>query len=305
MGMSELAHKAGGSDSLDDWLEGIELPSPASWITFVVSSMPHLRVDIDWSQVFVHNLVDHDWKLHPEAMRRIASNVRNHLQKTGLASLVVWFFPEDTIDRHWRDILGNVNIFTSPYNDYLVNVRTGHADLTFNNIGKIDPEDKPDRSIDRIARDVVWRFYLVEQKPTDVRGSIEKQVEAARSRDDHNKAEQLEKTIGEKSRNAFVETAAEILYGMIKVLSVQAVADLPSEPPSVQCTSHPPSKHLRLSFDTPQTRRTMSAGRQDPQLLGWSVHSWPQTQQGLARGAILAAMRKLHRQKEDDVTEGM
>ncbi|KAM0557089.1 hypothetical protein ACHAPJ_005352 [Fusarium lateritium] len=88
--------------------------------------------------------------------------------------------------------------------------------------------------IKRIPRGVVWRFHLAEQKSANVRGSIEKQIKAARNRDDHDKADQLEETIGKKSRNAFVETAAEILYGMIKVPSDQAVADLPSEPPSVQ-----------------------------------------------------------------------
>jgi hypothetical protein len=151
--LSELAPHATASDVLAKLLGDADLTDPAKDIHKVSPTVRHMRFDIDWSNVFVmHNAeFDRDWDMHPDTMRRIVSGVRSLLPKRGITSLAVWFYPEDTFKNYWSEILDNATAVRSPYADYLVNVRTNHADLTFNNLGSILPEDKPTRPVKEVT----------------------------------------------------------------------------------------------------------------------------------------------------------
>ncbi|KAH7262223.1 hypothetical protein BKA59DRAFT_505260 [Fusarium tricinctum] len=151
--LSELAPHVDASDVLGELLGDADLTDPANDIQKVSSTVRHMRLEIDWSNVYViHNAeFNHDWRKHPDAMRRIVSAVRSRLLKRGTSSLAVWFYPEETFSNNWNDVLNNITAFGNPYADYLVNVRTDHTDLTFNNLGSILPEDKPTRPVEEVT----------------------------------------------------------------------------------------------------------------------------------------------------------
>jgi hypothetical protein len=151
--LSELAPYEKASDVLRELLGDVNLTDPAEDIQKVSPTVRHMRIDIDWSNVYViHNAeFDRHWDRRPDTMRRIVSAVRSLLPKRGITSLAVWFYPEDTFKNYWSEILDNVTAVRNPYADYLVNVRTNHTDLTFDNLGSILPEDKPNRPVDEVT----------------------------------------------------------------------------------------------------------------------------------------------------------
>jgi hypothetical protein len=151
--LSELAPQAKASDVLAELLGDADLTNPANDIQRVSSTVRHMRLDIDWSHVYViHDAeFDRDWDKHPDAMRRIVSAVRSRLPKRSTTSLAAWFYPEENFNNNWSDVLNNLTAIGNPYADYLVNVRTNHTDLTFNNLGSILPEDKPTRPVEEVT----------------------------------------------------------------------------------------------------------------------------------------------------------
>ncbi|KAF5703998.1 hypothetical protein FMUND_12757 [Fusarium mundagurra] len=145
--ISELANHVKGSDVLGEKLEDLDMSNPVNHIHLVAEKVPHLRIDIDRSEVFVIDNLEfkRNLKMHPSAMQDIASAVASQFRKKGKGFLEAWFIQEESFDRCWPDILADVTQFSKPYADYLVDTRYGYADLTFGNLGHIDPDDRPDR----------------------------------------------------------------------------------------------------------------------------------------------------------------
>ncbi|EWZ37539.1 hypothetical protein FOZG_09528 [Fusarium oxysporum Fo47] len=340
MDLSGLGHYGKGSDELGENLQDIDLAKPAMYIGNISREVRHIRVDFDWSQ-----------KMHPTATQQITTAVRATLKEQSSSSLEIWFLPEESFTHHnWHGILANLQAFANPYAEYLTKVRSDYTDLTYKNIGALDPESRPDRAtpgatyffggehrtvaliasaaeeqemqdtraialfntplqaviipdmfsawqpqdddlevygipadgtlrghylvhyldpeiasgvpdvgssctffmdiswrdrqlpkadltpqqIARITRDIANRYQYAEQKFTNVGRSIEQEIQAAFDRDDTEKAEYLQESLEEKCQHAFIETAAEPIYHLLKGPSAKAAADLPDQPPSVQ-----------------------------------------------------------------------
>lgn len=171
--LSELASQAVASDVLAELLGDADLTNPANDIQKVSSTVRHMRLEIDWSHVYViHDAeFDHDWDKHPDAMRRIVSAVRSRLLKRGTTSLAAWFYPQEAFNNNWSDVLNNLAAIGNPYADYLINVGTSHTDLTFNNIGSILPEDKPARPVEKVT----YFFSAEHRTVTLMAGAAEEQ----------------------------------------------------------------------------------------------------------------------------------
>ncbi|RKL26983.1 hypothetical protein BFJ72_g13417 [Fusarium proliferatum] len=106
-----------------------------------------LRIDVDWSKLFVIDNLEfkHNIKLYPSTTHNITFAVSSQLKKKSMGLLKAWSFQEVTFDRTWPDILANLNQFKNSYADYLVDTRFGYRDLTYKNVGGIDPDERPDR----------------------------------------------------------------------------------------------------------------------------------------------------------------
>ncbi|KAF5570094.1 hypothetical protein FPHYL_1510 [Fusarium phyllophilum] len=110
----------------------------------------HLRIDVDWSEVFVIDNLEfkRNLKIYPSTMQNIVSAVTSQVRKKeghGISRGMVLPGLLETFDCSWPDIFADVKQFTNPYADYLVDTRYDYADLTFGNLGHIDPDDRPDR----------------------------------------------------------------------------------------------------------------------------------------------------------------
>ncbi|RBA11911.1 hypothetical protein FPRO05_03361 [Fusarium proliferatum] len=90
-----------------------------------------LRIDVDWSKLFVIDNLEfkHNIKLYPSTTHNITFAVSSQLKKKSMGLLKAWSFQE----------------FKNPYADYLVDTRFGYRDLTYKNVGGIDPDERPDR----------------------------------------------------------------------------------------------------------------------------------------------------------------
>ncbi|CVL11367.1 uncharacterized protein FPRN_07777 [Fusarium proliferatum] len=90
-----------------------------------------LRIDVDWSKLFVIDKLEfkHNIKLYPSTTHNITFAVSSQLKKKSMGLLKAWSFQE----------------FKNPYADYLVDTRFGYRDLTYKNVGGIDPDERPDR----------------------------------------------------------------------------------------------------------------------------------------------------------------
>lgn len=83
MNLSELGNHVKGSDVLGEKLKGVDLSVPVNSIHLVAEKVRHLRIDIDWSKVFVIDNLEfkRNFKLHPSTMQNIASAVSSQLKK--------------------------------------------------------------------------------------------------------------------------------------------------------------------------------------------------------------------------------
>ncbi|KAF5642326.1 hypothetical protein F52700_3174 [Fusarium sp. NRRL 52700] len=85
--------------------------------------------------------------MHPTATQQIATAVRATFKEQRSSSLEIWFLPEESFEHHnWGNILANLQVFANPYAEYLTEVRSRYTDLTYKNIGALDPESRPDRA---------------------------------------------------------------------------------------------------------------------------------------------------------------
>ncbi|KAF5581355.1 hypothetical protein FPANT_8968 [Fusarium pseudoanthophilum] len=94
--------------------------------------------------------------------------------------------------------------------------------------------DLTPQQIARITRDLTNRFHFAEQKFINVGASIEQKIQTAAESDDTDRVEYLEENKKRKYLEAFVTTAAEPIYHLLKGPSAKAAADLPDQPPSLQ-----------------------------------------------------------------------
>ncbi|KAG5806889.1 hypothetical protein H9Q74_010178 [Fusarium xylarioides] len=161
--ISELANHAKGSDVLGKTLENLDMSNPVNHIHLVAKK---------------RNI-----KLYPSTMQNIASAVTSQVRKKeghGISRGMVLPGLLETFDCSWPDIFADVKQFTNPYADYLVDTRYDYADLTFGNLGHIDPGGRPDPSaaeeqemqdhrastlLSTPIRAVVWRDEFSSWKP--------------------------------------------------------------------------------------------------------------------------------------------
>ncbi|KAF4343311.1 hypothetical protein FBEOM_2748 [Fusarium beomiforme] len=125
MDLSGLAPYVKGSDELGENLQDVDPAKPAMHIRTISTEVLHIRFDFNWEHAFVNNSMDFDRnkELHPTATQTIAANLRNSFKTKGASSLEIWFFPEESFNRHnWRDLLTNLQAFANPYAEFLTNV---------------------------------------------------------------------------------------------------------------------------------------------------------------------------------------
>nr|RBQ90811.1 hypothetical protein FVER53263_02716 [Fusarium verticillioides] len=145
--ISGLVNHVKGSDILGEKLEDIVMSNRVNHIHLVAEKVRHLHTNVDRSEVFVIDNLEfkRNLKLYPPVMQNIASAVASQFRKKSQGSFEARLIHEESFDRSWPDILADVTQFTKPYADYLMDTRYGYADLTFRNLGPIDPDDRPDR----------------------------------------------------------------------------------------------------------------------------------------------------------------
>ncbi|KIL96251.1 hypothetical protein FAVG1_00995 [Fusarium avenaceum] len=211
----------------------------------------------------IHNAdFDRDWDNHPEAMRRIVSNVRGLLAESDTTSLAVWIYPEQTFNDNWSDILNDLTaeaketdldvygitgdgIFRHHWvvihldKDFATSVPDiGHSCVFFLRVSHRERE-LPNvalsaTQVSKIVKSMVWRFKLAETKSSNILLSMEKEAEAARSNDDETKAQYLEGLIDQKSENSFIQIAGQSIFELLRFPSSKSVTHLPKDAPSVQ-----------------------------------------------------------------------
>ncbi|RSL62342.1 hypothetical protein CEP54_005782 [Fusarium duplospermum] len=82
----------------------------------------------------------------PTAARRIVSEVLSRLRSSPKAALTIWFFAKAFFEKHWVYILPRMRCLSPPFAKFLADVRTDHTDLTYNNLGAINEDERPVRS---------------------------------------------------------------------------------------------------------------------------------------------------------------
>ncbi|KAM0200209.1 hypothetical protein ACHAPQ_011201 [Fusarium lateritium] len=81
---SELAPQPNATDVLRELLDDADLTVPARDIQRVSPTVRHMRVDIDWSNVFPVDNAEFDrvWDMHPDTMRGVVSAVRSRFRRS-------------------------------------------------------------------------------------------------------------------------------------------------------------------------------------------------------------------------------
>ncbi|KAH7272445.1 hypothetical protein B0J15DRAFT_543058 [Fusarium solani] len=152
MGLSELLHCT-RSDKFDKKLAESDFSSPACLTPKITKTVRHMRVDVEWPRVLeIKNLAFHKrWDYHPETTRQIVSAVRSRLHAAEQMSLCVWFYAEDSFQKHWWKLLGEMRTLCPPYAKYLTEVRTDYSDLTYNNLGVLQDDDRPAKPVSTVT----------------------------------------------------------------------------------------------------------------------------------------------------------
>lgn len=144
-------------DQFDKTLEECDFSSPARLIPKITKAVRHLRVDVAWSRLLeTENLAFHkQWDSHPETTRQIVSAVVFWLHAAAKMSLRMWFYPEESFQKHWWKLLGEMRTFCPPWAKYLTEIRTDDSNLTYNNLGALQKHDH------RPSLYPQWLFYTM------------------------------------------------------------------------------------------------------------------------------------------------